>query len=229
MLRGMALKMIRKILIAAALLGMSASLYATPVLQVGNGSGEWVWDETSQTWMTPDASGASIILTALDRAFEVEGDLTAYLVVSAVPQSSTDPAFQISGDSIFDTVYEYGITEPVTTSHNDLGDHSIFDTYFQVFEVDFTGAEGEVCNVSPDDPEQGCFAGYLLDVSFVISNLALGVDGVHFDLYTLTADGGLASFAPFSHDAEFRVPEPATLALFGLGLIGLGASRRWKS
>ena len=62
--------------------------------------------------------------------------------------------------------------------------------------------------------------------------LADGYD-FHFDLYDLAMKKGdtvLGEFAPFSHDARtvVKVPEPSSLALMGLCLLGLGFSRRRK-
>ena len=55
-----------------------------------------------------------------------------------------------------------------------------------------------------------------------------GAVALHFDAYTLNADGTIDEFAPFSHDAEFLVREPATMLLFGIGIAGAGVVRRFR-
>ena len=63
-----------------------------------------------------------------------------------------------------------------------------------------------------------------------MSNLLAGYN-LHFDLYNTALRRGdtiLGDFAPFSHDAgtNITVSEPGSLALFGLGLLGLGLMAR---
>ena len=52
-----------------------------------------------------------------------------------------------------------------------------------------------------------------------------GTVAVHFDAYTTDNDANITYFAPFSHDAQTAIPEPATVILFGLGLSGVAAMR----
>ena len=58
-----------------------------------------------------------------------------------------------------------------------------------------------------------------------------GTDSLHFDVYG--TQKGRDVFAPFSHDAEIDpgddVSEPATLAVFAMGLIGLAFIRRRRA
>jgi len=58
-----------------------------------------------------------------------------------------------------------------------------------------------------------------------------GTDSIHFDAFG--TQGGNDVFAPFSHDAAVEngvaIPEPATIAIFAAGLVGLGIMRRRAS
>jgi hypothetical protein len=57
-------------------------------------------------------------------------------------------------------------------------------------------------------------------------------DVVHFDAYAFLDpdhDITVRRVAPFSHDAEYVIPEPTTIVLMGLGLAGAGILRRFRS
>jgi hypothetical protein len=247
---------LRVVLIAIVTLGFGAgSAQALPSLQLGEGTvGNWEFDNGSETWVVTDTKFELIALANADKAYGGDGEYAwddagaekqvAYLVASAAPKMDSNGfVLEVKDSGGVISMMDSGYGTPPIGDPNSLAPHGIFDTYFEIYQFHFDGAIETIYNTQPGGSGTG--EGYLETLMIEVKNIAAGVDGVHFDLMTLTDDGyydvyndgGIVnSFAPFSHDAEYDdspgpgpmvpVPEPTSAVLFLAGALIVGRATR---
>ena len=121
------------------------------------------------------------------------------------------------------TYWGSGNGTPPTSDGNDLQPHGVFATYYEIYEFQFDGTVGAITDTQPGSTGTGTGYSELFDIT--VNSLADGFRGVHFDLFTIQGSGQLTSTslvstnAPFSHDAEFAIPEPGSMTLLALGAV----------
>jgi hypothetical protein len=224
-----------KLLLLFLIAACSSTAMALPTLQLGPDPANpdsWTYDSTD-TWVVSDTS-FNLSAYALDSAWD--SAITsgyAYLIAAAVPSTAdATVAFDINvtGANLVDS----GFGAPPIEDTNTPAPHNVYDTYYQVYEFEFN----RLLPVLIGNTETGgtrSDTGYAYSFSIDINSL-LDVDGavtgVHFDLFTVTsgrwapASGVLdkelvQAIAPYSHDAEYRVPEPTMVDLLAIGLLGV--------
>ena len=224
----------------AWLLG-STSVLAVPSLQLWSDPNDGaVWDSVTSTWVIDESTSSTFSLTAfaLEEAFLPDTGKTAYLsftIFSDTFDEFTDPdlfgSISDTGDLLTGNPWIFGTPPVDVTANKDvMARHGIFPAWFIEMSFDF-GSLGSLNVFQTQFTDTNYLGsvvdGYRKDFTVDFSGLGEILRGsvVHIDLYTINSDGSVNRFAPFSHDAEVTVPEPSTIALFGLGLFLMGGAR----
>jgi hypothetical protein len=209
----------------ASLMLFGSSAMAIPSLQIGDADGGVcnAYDITAEDCLVD----GQFTVTSLEAG-------AAYVVFGAVPATTSDTFTidpMIGGSSL--ALVESGYGTPPFEDPNSLAPHGIFDTYVEVYRLDFTNP-GTVYNTQPGN-EGDMAPGY---IELIDLNLTALFEGLHIDLFrcsTGSVEGDNCQitngndFAPFSHDGTY-VPVPAAVWLFGSGLVGLvGVARRKRN
>ena len=224
-----------------ALLAVS-SVQAVPTLQLYIDGA--TYDDVTESWVT---SASSFDLYVIGK-----GDLNNVTLSMALQNVGEfdDPAaaaVNIDGTSYPTDSWTYGyaplsnVASSWDGGDEDLQKHDIYPAWFTEFGLGNFTTQGGIGDVNVDsatahdDPfwlptqgyinseHDGWFQSYHIEIS----------DGyaVHFDAFTLDERGRVDQFNPFSHDATGggdKIPEPATMLLFGMGLAGAGVIRKLR-
>ena len=232
----------------ACLVVVPFNVQAIPVLQLGPDGADTnaVYNTVTDTWDLSN-DGSSFSFNAYNTG---DKGLTAYLVFAATPMqtNSSIDYFNLTvsdGTSPSLSQVEAGVGSPPLLDTNSLAPHDIFETYYEIFELQFDGSSSTIGNTEPNELGGGAADGYYENISVSFSLLNEDVTGIHIDMFTINGAWSdatsnkklVTAFAPFSHDAQITtaqppaaVPVPAAVWLFGSGLIGLvGITRRKKA
>ena len=203
--------------------------FAVPVLQLDIAGGLYSTDDPRYENDTVVSSGDDFTLYALMREQTNKTSLKDEYFISIalypnVHQSSLPPdlgSFTFAGQTIY-------ADRDLTYGNPGISPHGVFKSYYLLHKFHFDETRQTAVYDVQENPGANFTPGEgLYYAAFTVDTTLLSdAYSLHFDLFNNNVN------APFSHDAQSDppptgVPEPATLLLLGLGIIGVaGYARR---
>lgn len=228
----------KKVILIVALLAVGfGSASAQNALQVY--SPDAVYDAGTQTWNITSSSFELWVIASFEKSNGDRNDLYDITLVSALsngalPASGSLDIFASDKTTLLSQSSPVYGTPPPGESPA-IGSHGIFPTWYSQVDVlqELEGVSNTVGMAANDaifdyqDPitatnSKGRIFKFWVETTYEV---------VHFDAYGFLDPIHSVKdrrVAPFSHDAEYMVPEPTTIVLMGLGLFGAGIVSRFR-
>jgi hypothetical protein len=236
-----------KLVVVATVVGAlaaSAPAHAVPSLQLYLDGA--TYDTTDESWVLSSSSPVTLWLIG-NPATAGGADLTNLHIIAGYDSADAGAVTitlspTTTGDSLFtdsslpavptfDGPENVGTIPLLNSGGASLPSHGVYGaaTAWQSWSLNddmlASEADSPIADFITDFPASSTGLGIIhaYQVTFT------GTDSLHFDVYGTRK--GKDVFAPFSHDAEIGpdVSEPATLAVFAVGLVGLGFIQRRRA